>query len=89
MIGIYSNDVVRCIVCHRHPHDHLNNYFFNENKLLKTANGTTQIQEKQQYKTCRYKKRKRMSTKAQTATTHQNPGMILRASEGRDTHSYR
>ena len=88
MDGIYNNDVVRCLICHRHRHDHLNNssFFFNENKLLKTANGTTQIQENQQYKTCRYTKWKRMSTKAQT---HQKPGMILRASEGRDKHSYR
>jgi hypothetical protein len=49
-------------------------------------NGTTQIQEYQQYKTCRYQKWKRMSTEAQT---HQKPGMIRRASEGRDKHSDR
>ena len=28
MDGFYYNEVVRCLICHRHRHDHLNNSSF-------------------------------------------------------------
>lgn len=46
MDEIYNNDVVRCLICHRHRHDHLNNSSF----FLMKTNYLRRQMERPEYK---------------------------------------